>query len=185
MRVRNPLAFDAAEDPLDNVPAGWARADTLASGDTVRTLAGLARVESIIAEARLQRVHNLSVAGARTFLVGENGIWTHNCNIPWARVDLDALYKAAGAMDTNHFNRAGRALQKHFNRDRSGKPNPWKITGKTAEAYNEQGLRFVIEVLTNPATTIRMSKSGKMQFRLPDGRGVQFQETHLYSFMDP
>lgn len=57
---------------------GWARADSLAPADAVRTLEGVAIVLSLSFGNQRATVHNLTVADAHTYLVGPEAAWVHN-----------------------------------------------------------------------------------------------------------
>ena len=56
---------------------GWTMARDLKPGDPIRTLGGLARVESVESD-RVQPVFNLQVAGGESFLVGKQGALVHD-----------------------------------------------------------------------------------------------------------
>jgi hypothetical protein len=56
---------------------GWVMARDLAPGDTVRTLGGLARVDSVTPDIA-RPVYNLEVATARDFFVGIAGLLVHD-----------------------------------------------------------------------------------------------------------
>ncbi len=56
---------------------GWTMARDLKPGDTLRTLGGLARVESVDAEER-QPVYNLQVAEGESYFVGKTGVLAHD-----------------------------------------------------------------------------------------------------------
>jgi hypothetical protein len=56
---------------------GWTMARDLKPGDAIRTLGGLARVESVESD-RVQPVFNLQVAEGESFLVGKQGALVHD-----------------------------------------------------------------------------------------------------------
>lgn len=56
---------------------GWTMVRELKPGDTLRTLGGLARVESVAADAK-QRVYNLQVAEGESYFVGKSGVLAHD-----------------------------------------------------------------------------------------------------------
>ncbi len=56
---------------------GWTMARDLKPGDPIRTLGGLARVESVESD-RVRPVFNLQVAGGESFLVGKQGALVHD-----------------------------------------------------------------------------------------------------------
>jgi hypothetical protein len=56
---------------------GWTMARDLKPGDPIRTLGGLARVESVESD-RIQPVFNLQVAEGESFLVGKQGALVHD-----------------------------------------------------------------------------------------------------------
>ena len=56
---------------------GWAMARDLETGDVVRTLGGIARVESVATE-KVQPVFNLEIAEGHTFFVGKRGLLVHD-----------------------------------------------------------------------------------------------------------
>ncbi|MHB1556888.1 MAG: polymorphic toxin-type HINT domain-containing protein [Isosphaeraceae bacterium] len=56
---------------------GWTMARELKPGDTLRTLGGLARVESVDAEKK-QPVYNLQVAEGESYFVGKAGVLAHD-----------------------------------------------------------------------------------------------------------
>lgn len=60
---------------------GWARADALSPGDRVRTLSGSAIVESVRFGSERTTVYNLSVSTDPSYLIGDDGVWVHNCRI--------------------------------------------------------------------------------------------------------
>jgi hypothetical protein len=70
--------FRLVEDSGDT---RWVRADALASGAAIQTLAGTARVESVSYPGGRTTVYNLSVAGSPNYFVGPDGVWVHNCKI--------------------------------------------------------------------------------------------------------
>lgn len=59
---------------------GWARADALTPGDRVRTLSGSAIVERIRFGSERTTVYNLSISTDPSFLIGDDGVWVHNCS---------------------------------------------------------------------------------------------------------
>ncbi len=56
---------------------GWTMVRELKPGDTLRSLGGLARVESVAADAK-QRVYNLQVAEGESYFVGKAGVLAHD-----------------------------------------------------------------------------------------------------------
>ena len=68
-----------AEHPLFVVGRGWTQADQIAAGDMVRDaeLTELT-ITAVVLDATPVMVHNLEVAEAHTFFVGEAGVWGHN-----------------------------------------------------------------------------------------------------------
>jgi hypothetical protein len=76
---------------------GWAMARDLRPGDPVRTLEGLARVESV-EEDKVQPVFNLEVAGGHSFLVGRLGALVHdNSPVEPVSAPFDALPETLAA----------------------------------------------------------------------------------------
>jgi hypothetical protein len=68
------------EHPFYVEGRGWTRADRLTPGDAVRTLSGVGVVEAISFESSSTTVHNLTVDGNPSYLVGDDGVWVHNCS---------------------------------------------------------------------------------------------------------
>ncbi len=84
------------------VGKGWAMAKQLHTGDTLRMLAGIARVVSIEPGATVP-VFNLDVAGTRTFFVGLKDALVHDNTLPEPRLEpFDAVQRAGLAVQTTH-----------------------------------------------------------------------------------
>ena len=64
---------------------GWAQARELKAGDTLRTLAGLAKVVAVT-EGDVVPVFNLDVAQNRTFFVGKHDALVHDNTLPDAHL---------------------------------------------------------------------------------------------------
>ncbi|MGP0062324.1 MAG: polymorphic toxin-type HINT domain-containing protein [Isosphaeraceae bacterium] len=70
---------------------GWAMARELKPGETLRTLSGTVRIESIGSDA-FQPLYNLDVAGAKTFFAGPTDLLVHDNTLPDHRLKpFDAL----------------------------------------------------------------------------------------------
>lgn len=65
---------------------GWVKARDLKSGDTIRTLTGLARIEAI-ESAGVQPVYNLDVSTCHSFFVGRAGALVHDNTLPPLRLE--------------------------------------------------------------------------------------------------
>lgn len=63
-----------------NIAEGWMRADGLAPCDRVRTLSGSAVVESVRFLSERTTVYNLTVTSDPSYLIGDDGLWVHNCS---------------------------------------------------------------------------------------------------------
>lgn len=59
---------------------GFVAVRELRPGDALRTLDGPARVLDVRPTGRVERVYNLQVDGAHTYLVGEDAVWVHNAD---------------------------------------------------------------------------------------------------------
>ncbi len=78
---------------------GWAMARELKSGDVLRTLEGVARIESV-EEGVIEPLFNLDVAQSRTFFVGRGDTLVHDNTLPALRVkpfDIPPALAALGA----------------------------------------------------------------------------------------
>ena len=60
---------------------GWAQARELKPGDSLRSLAGIVRVDRIEPDS-VQPLYNLDVAGSRTFFVGRTSLLVHDNTLP-------------------------------------------------------------------------------------------------------
>jgi hypothetical protein len=60
---------------------GWAQARELKSGDQLRSLTGIVRVDRIEPDT-IQPLYNLDVAGSRTFFVGDTTLLVHDNTLP-------------------------------------------------------------------------------------------------------
>jgi hypothetical protein len=60
---------------------GWAQARELKPGDSLRSLAGVVRVDRIEPDS-VQPLYNLDVAGSRTFFVGQTTLLVHDNTLP-------------------------------------------------------------------------------------------------------
>ena len=70
---------------------GWAQARELKPGDTLRTLGGIVRVDSVEPDS-VQPLYNLDVAGSRTFFAGRTSLLVHDNTLPDHRLKpFDAL----------------------------------------------------------------------------------------------
>jgi hypothetical protein len=70
---------------------GWAMARELKSGDTLRTLGGLVKVDKVEADT-VQPLYNLDVSGPRSFFVGTSNVLVHDNTLPDHRLKpFDAL----------------------------------------------------------------------------------------------
>jgi hypothetical protein len=70
---------------------GWAQARELKLGDTLRSLGGIVRVDSIGPDS-VQPLYNLDVAGSRTFFAGNTILLVHDNTLPDHRLKpFDAL----------------------------------------------------------------------------------------------
>ena len=93
---------------------------------------------------------------------------------------------AATEVDRGDLTLAGRALQKHGNRDGSAFPS---VQGNPA-AINEQAQNAVNEILNNPATTATQRSTGRFgtvtDIIAPDGRGLRYDANgKLIGFLEP
>jgi len=79
------------------VGLGWVMARDLNTGDTLRLLDGVARVE-LIEPGKVQPVFNLDVAGAHDFFVGAGAALVHDNTLPETRLaPFDATSDLAAA----------------------------------------------------------------------------------------
>jgi hypothetical protein len=70
---------------------GWAMARELKTGDTLRTVGGLAQV-ALVEPDTIQPLYNLDVAGSRTFFAGHGNLLVHDNTLPDHRLKpFDAL----------------------------------------------------------------------------------------------
>ncbi|MCW5757956.1 MAG: HNH endonuclease [Phycisphaeraceae bacterium] len=72
----HPFWREAGENSVE----GWVRADGLTPGDRVRTLSGAAVVETARFGSDRTTVYNLSISTDPSFLIGDDGVWVHNCS---------------------------------------------------------------------------------------------------------
>ena len=101
------------------------------------------------------------------------------------KVDVDKLIEASKVLDKGDLTLAGRALQKHGNREGSSFPsaqgNPNKI--------NEQAQKIVLDILNNPHTVIEKNtgRFGQVvDIIAPDGRGLRYStDGKLIGFLEP
>jgi len=96
------------------------------------------------------------------------------------------LAQAAAAADKGDLSVAGRALQKHGNRDGSAFPS---AQGNPV-AINEQAQQVVNEILNDPATTATQRNTGRFgqvtDIVAPDGRGLRYDANgKLIGFLEP
>ncbi|WP_157221515.1 hypothetical protein [Herbaspirillum sp. YR522] len=99
---------------------------------------------------------------------------------------IDDLAQAATAADKGDLSVAGRALQKHGNRDGSAFPN---AKGNPADV-NEQAQQVVNEILNDPATIATQRNTGRFgqvtDIVAPDGRGLRYDANgKLIGFLEP
>jgi filamentous hemagglutinin len=100
-------------------------------------------------------------------------------------LDVDKLIEASKVLDKGDLTLAGRALQKHGNREGSSFPsaqgNPNKI--------NEQAQKIVLDILNNPHTVIEKNtgRFGQVvDIIAPDGRGLRYStDGKLIGFLEP
>ncbi|WP_435008481.1 polymorphic toxin-type HINT domain-containing protein [Tundrisphaera lichenicola] len=78
---------------------GWVMARDLKAGDPIRTLGGVARVESVEEEQGVQPVFNLEVAEGHSFLVGKLGALVHDNSLV---EPVQAPFDAASASLADH-----------------------------------------------------------------------------------
>jgi hypothetical protein len=84
------------------VGKGWAMAKQLQTGDTLRTLGGIARVVSLEPGATVP-VFNLDVAGTRTFFVGMKDALVHDNTLPNPHLEpFDAVKQESLAVQLIH-----------------------------------------------------------------------------------
>ncbi len=96
------------------------------------------------------------------------------------------LADAAAEIDRGDLTLAGRALQKHGNREGSAFP---RAQGNPA-AVNEQAKSVVDEILNNPATTVTQRTAGRFgtvtDVVAPDGRGLRYDANGKFiGFLEP
>jgi len=84
------------------VGKGWAMAKQLQTGDTLRTLGGIARVVSLEPGATVP-VFNLDVAGTRTFFVGMKDALVHDNTLPNPHLEpFDAVNRESLSVQLTH-----------------------------------------------------------------------------------
>ena len=84
------------------VGKGWAMAKQLDTGDTLRTLGGIAHVVSLEPGATVP-VFNLDVAGTRTFFVGMKDALVHDNTLPDPHLEpFDAVKPERLAVQPTH-----------------------------------------------------------------------------------
>lgn len=78
---------------------GWTEASELQPGDVFETISGTnVMLEAISFTSSRTTVYDLTVASNHSYLVGQRGVWVHNCNVlpgnPWSMI---AHIKAKGS----------------------------------------------------------------------------------------
>ncbi|MFM7066737.1 MAG: FG-GAP repeat domain-containing protein, partial [Gammaproteobacteria bacterium] len=99
---------------------------------------------------------------------------------------LDALSRAAGALDRGGISAAGRQLQKHGSRPGSAFPG----ARGNPSAINQQGQQIVDDILTTPGTTTVSRHHARFgdvtEIRAPDGRGLRYgSDGRFLGFLEP
>jgi hypothetical protein len=99
---------------------------------------------------------------------------------------VEAMSKAANTADRGGLSAAGRALQKHGNREGSAFPSP---QGNTS-LINQQGQQVVEEILNNSSSIVIERNTGRFgrvtDIVAPDGRGLRYDKSGKFiGFLEP
>ena len=162
----------------------WKSVKNLQVGDEVLEADGRwKRIEALTTREGGAKVYNFEVADNHNYFVGENGTLVHNtCNIP----SVDDLSLAAQAQDKGGLTKAGRALQKHG--DRQGSVFPQVKGGP--KTLNPAGQEIVDDILTTPGATFntRYHKfyGDIIEVTDPMGRGIRYNSSGGFmGLLDP
>ena len=160
-------------------PAGCAATiNSLADGvlaDGAVGVAGLSSAKVAAEKAAAVAAEKLAALGA-----------ANTAGRTFAGQSIDDLAQAAAAVDRGDLTLAGRALQKHGNREGSA----FSSAQGNSAAVNEQAQQVVNEILNNPATTAIQRNTGRFgqvtDIVAPDGRGLRYDVNgKLIGFLEP
>jgi len=99
---------------------------------------------------------------------------------------VDELSRAAASVDRGGLTSAGRALQKHGEREGSAFPAP----KGSPQSINQQGQHIIDDILTIPGGTTVTRNHARfgqvIEIRSPDGRGVRYAaDGKFIGFLEP
>ncbi|MER5278928.1 Hint domain-containing protein [Streptomyces sp. NPDC002809] len=179
----------------------WRNASELRAGEKVAGVGTSPEVPTPATAVDIQGTrptYDLTVEGIHTYyvLAGTTPVLVHNSDCPCG---MDTASSSGARIDPHakggRHTVAGRALEKHVNKNGGGNPHGWPIPSgkKDPAAWNAVGQEMLVKILTHPGARVnpgRGNVNGKYQdvidIRMPDERGARFDVNGNFSgFLDP